>query len=176
MGVVRAPGGRGGNREAVSVQDRGDRAVGNPAPPIGTPRPRMAECLHWAPNCTSPRCDGGSFLVLVLGLPSAFEPSRRRCRRSSWYPRRPGSASGPCSRSGWRRDGATKTVSRTGRRRAWRGCRSMPRIASCAVRHSPCRGHPDEQPQGGCGGAGAASERPRPSAGGRCKTVRPSRN
>ena len=48
----------------------------------------MAECLCWAPSCTSPRCDGGSFLA--RGLPVAFEAARRRCRGSSWCPRRPG--------------------------------------------------------------------------------------
>ena len=42
----------------------------------------MAECLSWAPSCTSRRRGGGSFLV--FGLPIAFESSRRRCRGSSW--------------------------------------------------------------------------------------------
>ena len=68
--------------------------------------PRMAECLSWAPSCTSPRCDGGSFLA--RGLPVAFEATRRRCRGSSWCPRRPGSARRPCSRSGWRRVSAAR--------------------------------------------------------------------
>jgi len=59
----------------------------------GRTAPRMAECLFWAPSCTFPRCGGGSFLV--LGLPIAFESSRRRCPGSSWCPRRPGSARRP---------------------------------------------------------------------------------
>ena len=73
----------------------------------------MAECLSWAPSCTSPRCDGGSFPA--RGLPVALKATRRRCHGSSWCPRRPGSARRPCSRSGWRR------VSRPGRppRVAW---------------------------------------------------------
>ena len=61
------------------------------APPPGPPR--MAECLSWAPSCTSPRCDGGSFLV--RGSPIGFESSRRRCRGWSWSPLRPGSARRP---------------------------------------------------------------------------------
>jgi putative NADH-flavin reductase len=89
--------------------------------------PRMAECLYWAPNCTSPRCDAGSFPA--RGLPVALKATRRRGRGSSWCPRRPGSARRPCSRSGWHRVSAARGRAS---RRAWRGCRSMPRTATCA--------------------------------------------